>query len=507
MKRILLFSTVLFLSLSAAAACSPQGDQTTYGTNNVWIGYVYSSNNFLTYKGYVNEGISTNPNFDESFGGAQVSYNTNGCPLNVTDTFSVRYKLQQTFSDGDYTIVAGGDDGYRLSIDGGSTWLINNWSAHSYASTTSTVHLTGSVKLVLEYFENTGDNRIMFNITKNCGSSVDQSIYGTNNKWIGYVYSGYGASSFATFKGTISEGAVASPNFDEGFGGDVATLNSSDCSIVTTGFSVRYRLNVNLSPASYTITVGGDDGYRLSLDGGTTWPIDAFTDHGYQTTAYKANLSGKYNMVLEYYENAGANRVTFNVAGGTVLPVSLTAFSGTLSNNLAVDLSWTTMDEKDMDSYEIQRSTDALTFSAIGTIASKDLQNVSATTNVYSYSDKNPAEGVAYYRIRAIGKDNYTYVSSIVTISNQVADAAKIYPTIVRNNQLYISSGKQLHNARLEFFDMNGKKISETGWNLLSGKQSVRMTNGSVLPSGSYVARLTAEGKPVLQQMMLVAAR
>src|ERR1700756_4263802 len=126
LKNIVLF-LLLGLSAGSAAAhsCSTaQGDQTSYGTNNVWIGYVYEGKSFNYYHGFVTEGSASNPNFNESFGGNQVYYNTNGCSV-YTDTFSVRYKLTASYS-GNFTITVGGDDGVRFSLDGGNTWVINH---------------------------------------------------------------------------------------------------------------------------------------------------------------------------------------------------------------------------------------------------------------------------------------------------------------------------------------------------------------------------------------------
>src|SRR5258707_8305070 len=93
--------SLLMLTAGEANACTALGDQTTYGTNNVWIGYVYQGKTFGTYNGYVTEGIASSPNFDESFGGG-ATYNTNGCPITTTN-FAVRYKLNQTFVNGTYT--------------------------------------------------------------------------------------------------------------------------------------------------------------------------------------------------------------------------------------------------------------------------------------------------------------------------------------------------------------------------------------------------------------------
>src|SRR4051812_12637373 len=121
-KPLLTAVCVLAITFHAAAqACTPQGDQSSYGTNNTWIGYVYDDIARTTYMGYVTEGSAASPNFDESFGGANGSYPTNGCPVS-TSTFGVRYKLVKNFTAGSYTITVGADDGYRLSLDGGVTW-------------------------------------------------------------------------------------------------------------------------------------------------------------------------------------------------------------------------------------------------------------------------------------------------------------------------------------------------------------------------------------------------
>src|SRR3984957_11436471 len=123
-KTIILFLIFFLLCyglLSAQTCSTAAGDQTTYGINNVWIGYVYTGQNFNNYQGYVNEGSLSSPNFNEGFGGGGVTYNTNGCSI-TTDNFSVRYKLQQTFASGTYIITVGGDDGYRFSLNGDASY-------------------------------------------------------------------------------------------------------------------------------------------------------------------------------------------------------------------------------------------------------------------------------------------------------------------------------------------------------------------------------------------------
>ncbi len=70
------------------------------------------------------------------------------------------------------------------------------------------------------------------------------------------------------------------------------------------------------------------DGYRLSLDGGTTWVINKWADQSYNVSSYTATLSGSYNMVLEYYENSGDNRINFNVQANFYTSIKLLSFTG-----------------------------------------------------------------------------------------------------------------------------------------------------------------------------------
>ena len=106
MKNVLIPAAALILVFNTAKSqsCTPQGNQTSFGTNNVWRGYVYDNADFTSYKGYVTEGSASSPNFDENFGGDNVTYTTNGCSINTT-TFSVRYKLRKNFTNANYEIT------------------------------------------------------------------------------------------------------------------------------------------------------------------------------------------------------------------------------------------------------------------------------------------------------------------------------------------------------------------------------------------------------------------
>ncbi|HTL10575.1 MAG TPA: T9SS type A sorting domain-containing protein [Chitinophagaceae bacterium] len=500
--RYFLLTLVLATALSAitvnsaAQSCTPQGNPAVYGTGNTWIAYLYQGKNFNTYKGYVNEGNSS-ALFDESFGGAQTHFATNGCSV-YTDTFSVRFRLTKTFTAANYTITVGGDDGYRLSLDGGATWVINKWNDQSYGTTAYSIYLSGSYNMVLEFYENFGDNRISFNTTVNCTGNGDPTVYGTSNVWMGYMYQGM---AFESYKGYVTKGTSSNANFDDNFGGGstAVTMSTSNCSIQTQAFSARYRLKKTLAAGNYMITVGGDDGYRLSLDGGATWVINKWGDQSYTTTTYTANLSGTYNMVLEYYQNGGFSRLSFDMNALSLLPVKLQSFSAALNAAGKAQLSFTSSSAIDFKQFTVQRGTDGIHFNNLQTIAAQN--STSSSEETYSYTDQQFA-GTMYYRLAMTDINGSVTYSTVLRLSSNVSKSISVYPTLVEGNTLYISSGTAISRATARIYDMTGKQVSEQTLQNVQGRQSLLLNNA--VKTGSYVVTVTDNNGQLARQVIIV---
>ncbi len=498
--RLQLFFTLLLLPHLVGAQCpSPSGDQVSYG-NGTWIGYVYDgADNFTSnYFGFITEPQQ----FDDFSTGDSLF--TSDCALEKT-TFSVRFRMNETFACGNYAITIGGDDGVRLSLDGGNTFFINGYVNQPYATYTDTVLLDGNYDFVLEYFENAGLNRVSFAITalgtsgdggsigsdqsfcslssatldpnafvsqaaagfctglpsyqwqissdnisfSNIGGATsetydppsgfpagetryyrrqatngaatffsntvsivsdtaqgDQVTYG-NNSWIGYVYDG--VNNFSDYQGFITE----SQFFDESFGGNTTTFAVNGCDVFTETFSVRFRMNQNFTCGVYTFTIGGDDGVRLSVDGGNTYLISDYTNHAYRTSSASIQLDGSTDLVLDYFENGGGNRVSFTysfsptVGGGgdidgsqsfcTAASVDPAAFTS------VVDASFCSGNPP---SYQWQESVDNTTFTNI----------VGANTNTFDLTTFPAATTRFYRRLGIDGTD--TVFSDTLTVTN-----------------------------------------------------------------------------------------
>ena len=193
-----------------------------------------------------------------------------------------------------------------------------------------------------------------------------------------------------------------------------------------------------------------------------------------------------------------------DTGNNTILSITIASFNADFSAKGQVDLFWNTMMELNVDHFEIQRSGDAMNFQSIDTVSSKMKSNTNSYQLPYSYTDLKPLSGTSYYRIAVVGKNGNTYQSTIVRISNNTASETKIYPTLVQNNIVYVESDKNLRNVKMEFYDLSGNVISETSWATVSGKENVQVSKSGNLHHGTYIARLTANGDMIKNQIVII---
>ncbi|MET0465733.1 MAG: PA14 domain-containing protein [Chitinophagaceae bacterium] len=483
MLKNLLLLLSLFLSAHFARSqpCTPLGDEVTYGTNNVWMGYVYDNANFTNYKGYITEGTPASPNFNNNFGGPYTNYPTNGCAL-FTESFSVRYKLRKTFSAGTYTFTVSGDDAVRLSINGGASWLIDLWSYNSYTPGSVTLTLNGVYNIVLEYMDGAHQNRIYFNVEQSCVASATPEAYGSGVTWNGYMYSGI---NYDIYKGAVTETTGASLGFTQNFGGSAVNFPTSNCPVFTDFFSVRYKLRHTFPANAYTFTVSGDDKYRFSLDGGSSWVIDRWSYNSDNTMRmYTANLSGTYDMVLEYHEKDSSNIIQFSSTNAIILALQLEWFYGR-RNGEDIVLDWKLTSADNLKNLEIERSTNGLVFQPVGIISASPDSEAR-----YTYKDLFPSTGDAYYRIKMNELQGAISYSKVIQIRGS-GEQNRIFPTIVQNNVVYVNNVRPLANATVLISDMTGRSISRKSLGLISaGRTSSVFLDDLKLSAGVYIIQL-----------------
>lgn len=131
------------------------------------------------------------------------------------------------------------------------------------------------------------------------------------------------------------------------------------------------------------------------------------------------------------------------------LPVNLLSFTGN-AKNTNVHLEWKASNEVNFSRYELEKSTDGLSFSKIATIAASG-------SSRYSYIDKWSNENL-YYRLKMVDKNGDFSYSKIVTINASIATGTFIAPNPVAGNQpLVLTIAPASKSANWQIVGVDGK--------------------------------------------------
>ena len=238
---------------------------------------------------------------------------------------------------------------------------------------------------------------------------------------------------------------------------------------------------------------------------GVTTSTHAFPQ---QFTLYKRPSNADYEPWGNFIDQADAatsGRLTFGNNNGvtsfsqfalgqdaSLLPVSFVDLWLEQEAGV-VNLRWQTALEEDADYFIVERSKDGNTFTEIERLSASN----TTTGAAYTTSDKQPFEGLSYYRIRAVdfaGHIDYSPIRSIVLSEKEAW--GKVFP-----NPLTASSGLQLSSTlpgstRFELYSPDGRLLQQTIFEssaflrlpgLPAGMYNYRMSNGEQSLSGQLV--------------------
>ena len=189
------------------------------------------------------------------------------------------------------------------------------------------------------------------------------------------------------------------------------------------------------------------------------------------------------------------------VFGSKALPVSLTQIKAVWDGTL-VNVQWTVHNETDISSYDVERSTDGVSFTKIGTVAAHDNPTAS---DAYSFGDAQPADGNNFYRIKIVSQNGtYTY-TSVVSVSITAGKAMiTMYQNPVKNGLIKLwfkneNAGKYL----VQLYGTDGKMIFSKAISHLGGTTVYTLPAG-VIAQGLYHAVINKEGNVVTNLPVII---
>lgn len=210
---------------------------------------------------------------------------------------------------------------------------------------------------------------------------------------------------------------------------------------------------------------------------------------------------GYWSYYSDYFGDEGLDLAIFAVVGDEascfdIVPVQLSSFT-VKSGTGQVDISWITETEQNSDLFFIQRSSDGVNFMEIASVGSKAPSGNSTSPLHYSFVDRNPIQGINYYRLVQRDKDGSTYYSKIQSVNIKVAvnlARINIYPNPVSNTLKIQFNSTVTSAATLQILDITGRNLKTETFKLSAGENVLNMNVGE-LQKGNYLLKITLPGE------------
>lgn len=228
---------------------------------------------------------------------------------------------------------------------------------------------------------------------------------------------------------------------------------------------------------------------------GTTFEFTNLVKGGTWSSSDPANLpiNGTTGMATPKFNATGSARITYthsdeascissvdtlvSFAPCNVLPLTLLSFEVTKTNS-ANRLQWTTTQEVNTSSFEIERSADGKNFVTLGSV---DASNV-AGNHSYAFKDNSPLIGKNFYRLKMINLDNSFTYSPVKTVVSNGESTITISPNPVKD-VIHVKNAPA--GASIRILDMSGRLLKQQFAN--TADQNINIAG---YPSGMYIVQV-----------------
>ncbi|HEY4111578.1 LamG-like jellyroll fold domain-containing protein [Puia sp.] len=220
--------------------------------------------------------------------------------------------------------------------------------------------------------------------------------------------------------------------------------------------------------------------------------------------------TGMTTMVDGTIANNHATLANFSLSGTTSnwishsaisLPVEFSAFTAQKANG-AVLLNWQTAQEQNSKEFVIERSTDNLAYTAIGTVEAAGNSSQSLS---YSFMDISPLAGKDYYRLKEADLDGKYLYSPIVAVNFDAGAEVRVSPNPANTSVTWWMNSAQASGGALSLTDLAGRVVLTRNVQWQKGANQF-VIGVSGLPPGGYVLTLTdaASGMKLSRELQIV---
>jgi hypothetical protein len=167
-----------------------------------------------------------------------------------------------------------------------------------------------------------------------------------------------------------------------------------------------------------------------------------------------------------------------------------------------VKVEWANISETGVDKYFVEYSTDGRSFDVINNTTAR--KNNSERTD-YLWWHSTPANGVIYYRVKAVEFTGEVTYSHIVRLNlNRNYSDLTVYPNPVKGNKISIAaSGLAEGKYDIIVLNMSGQKIMQRSLDHAGGSISMQVDLPETIKAGLYSIRLSG-GEMTLVKTFIV---
>ncbi|HWK04550.1 MAG TPA: T9SS type A sorting domain-containing protein [Puia sp.] len=191
--------------------------------------------------------------------------------------------------------------------------------------------------------------------------------------------------------------------------------------------------------------VEGTDAYNTAATG--------YIEYSYAATADLSHYTLGYFQGLRYaeFQVSSFSSGTLALSSPVILPLRLIRFDAS-STHCVANLEWVTADEKNVARFELQSSTDALSYTTATVVAASNASGEQKHQLVLPITAPD-----TYYRLKMIDQDGQTTYSQVLRlISNCVTDIITTYPNPA-GKRVYIRGAEAGETFHL--YDNTGKTV------------------------------------------------
>ncbi|MBL7925031.1 MAG: T9SS type A sorting domain-containing protein [Bacteroidia bacterium] len=352
-------------------------------------------------------------------------------------------------------------------------------------------------KLKLAYTPS--NKNLLFPFGKSSTALIPVNINITNNPGTGYIT----VSTRATgpdnnpLPGTDYVSAIT--NINPG-GPDVSTTHVIDrwwevhAPGVTAQYSLRYAGSENSTSGSVS---GGSFNVQY-------WNGSVFTKINSSGTGV---TSGTGTVVATLNNISGPLVLS---SGSASLPIKLLQFDVKAIGS-AVDINWSTAEEKNNDFFSIERSSDGAVFDKIEEI---DGAGNSSSILRYRTMDHNPLPGTSYYRLKQTDFDGRYSYSPVRVVNRGTSGTGTGAGSTASIEILTLSPNpfnrefrmdyqiSQAGETKISMYNMSGQLVFESSKQDETGRNSFEYSDENSLPTGNYIVQIANGAERITRKII-----